>query len=280
VTGVASDGTWGCGPAALGGEERFWVEDWLLAADAAEFELVAAHGDADAAFDSGGELGEEVSALDRGSGGAIAEVGHLGAGEGFDFSVEDEEILLGLGDLFREAGELRGGGLVVAGVGGGVVAVEHALEEVAVVAVEGGVGLGHEVVAVELVVGTAGAVWVDALGYLAEEGLEVECCGIRFVGWCWFRTGFWFEGLGLRLGWIVEFGDAVFPLVELDVEDADLADVAALETVELGAEVVEIGFAGGQFGAEVGELSAAAEELGVFRSGAAGDRGASGHGLV
>ena len=82
------------------------------------------------------------------------------------------------------------------------------------------------------------------------------------------------------MGWVVEFGDAVFPLVELDVEDADLADVAALEAVELGAKVVEVGFAGGERGAEGGELSAAAEEFGVFRFGLAGDRSASGHGLI
>ncbi len=76
----------------------------------------------------------------------------------------------------------------------------------------------------------------------------------------------------------MELGDAVFPLVELDVEDADLADVAAFEAVELGSEVVEVGFAGGQRGAETGELGAAAEEFGVFRFGLAFDRGALRHG--
>ena len=47
-------------------------------------------------------------------------------------------------------------------------------------------------------------------------------------------------------GWVVEFGDAVVPLVELDVEDADLADVAGLEAVELGAEAGEGGLMRGQ----------------------------------
>ncbi len=55
-----------CWLGALGGEERFGVEGRLLAADAGEVELVAAHGDADAAFDAGGELGEEVAAVERG----------------------------------------------------------------------------------------------------------------------------------------------------------------------------------------------------------------------
>jgi len=119
VTSVAWDGTWGGSRRAFGGEERFGVEGGLFAADAAEFELVATHGDANAAFDAGGELGEEVSALLRRDFGAVAEVGHFGGGEGFD--------LVGLGDSFGEAGELVCDGLVVAGVGGGVVAVEHAL---------------------------------------------------------------------------------------------------------------------------------------------------------
>jgi hypothetical protein len=107
VTGVASDGTWGCIPCGFGtfgGEEGFGVEGWLLAADAAAFELVAAHGDADAAFDAGGELGEEVAALLRRDFRAVAEVGHFGGGEGSDFGVEAEDVLLGLGDLFGEAG--------------------------------------------------------------------------------------------------------------------------------------------------------------------------------
>ena len=82
------------------------------------------------------------------------------------------------------------------------------------------------------------------------------------------------------MGWVIEFGDAVFPFVELDVQDADLANVAALEAVELGAEVVEVGFASGQRGAKAGEFSAAAEEFGILRFGLAGNRGASGHGLV
>ena len=173
---------------------------------------------------------------------------------------------------------MLGGGVVVAGVGVGVVAVEHALEEVCVAAVEGGVGLGHEVVAVELVVGTFGAVGVDALGYLAEEGFEVErgWIGGRFG----FRLGVGFESLGRRLGWIAKFGDAVFPVIELNVEDTNLADVAAFEAVELGAEVVQVGLAGGESGAKAGELGAAAEEFGVFWFRLAGDRGASGHGTV
>jgi len=130
----------------------------------------------------------------------------------------------------------------------------------------------------ELVVDAAGTVRVDALGYLAEEGLEVYGCGVGFGFRLRPELWFGFEDLGLRLGRIVEFGDAVFPLVELDVKDADLADVAALETVELGTKVVEVGFAGGQGSAEAGEFSAVAEELGVFRFGLVGDRGASGHG--
>ena len=155
---------WGGG--GFGGEEGVGVEGGFLAADAAEVELVAAHGDADAAFDLGGELGEEVAAFGGGEDGAMAEVGHVGVGEGVELGVEGEEVGLDGGDLGEGAGEL-GGGFV--GGGGEVVAVQHAVEEVGVGAEEGFVGLGHEVGAVALVAGIASEVGVDALGDFAEE---------------------------------------------------------------------------------------------------------------
>jgi hypothetical protein len=137
--------------------------------------------------------------------------------------------------------------------------------------------------AVALVVGAAGAVGMDALGDGSEQGFEVqdEALGFGLMG---FGFGIRFGGDGFGLGWVVEFGDAVFPLVELEVEDADLADVAAFEAVELGAEVIEFGFADGQRGAKNGEFGAAAVELGFFRPGLAEDRGGlealGWHGLV
>lgn len=275
-------------PGKFGGEQGIGIEGRLPAANAGEVEFVAAHGDADAAFDAGSKLGEEVAALGRGVHRAVAEVRHLGVRKSFNLGGEGEQVLLGLGDLEGDALELGGGGEVVAGVRGGVVAVEHAPEHGGVVAEEGCVCLGHEMGAVTPVVDAAGAVGMDALGDGAEEGFEVEGCGVGlWVGfWGEFRSGFWIRlgGHGLRMGWVVEFGDAVFPLVELDVEDADLSDVAAFEAVELGAEMVELGLADGQRRTEDGQFGATAEDLGLLRPGLAEDRCGlgvqRGHGLV
>ena len=47
----------------FGGEEGVGVEGGFLAADAALVEFEAAHGEADAAFDLGGQFGQEVAAF-------------------------------------------------------------------------------------------------------------------------------------------------------------------------------------------------------------------------
>ena len=60
-------------------------------------------------------------------------------------------------------------------------------------------------------------------------------------------------------------GDAGFDVVELGVEDADLAEVTAFEGLELGAELGELGFALGERGADGGELLALVEEGEVVR---------------
>jgi hypothetical protein len=70
-----------------------------------------------------------------------------------------------------------------------------------------------------------------------------------------------------------EFGEALFPLVELLVEDADLADVAGLEAEELVAEMGEVGLALGEDRAECGEVSAAVSEFEFFRGDVAEDGG-------
>jgi hypothetical protein len=196
---------------------------------------------------------------------------------------DGEDVGFDFGDLFEGAGESDGGGLAEAG--GGVVAMEHAVEELGVFAEECVVGLGHEVVAAALVVGIGGEVGVEAFGDFAEEGAEVEADGFG----SWFgggdvlegfaKVGFAEEALGVvdGFGGDFELGDAGLPFVELDVEDADLADVAGLKAVELGAEGGEGGLAVGEGAAEGGEFGAAVGELGVFRGGAAEDGVAVGH---
>jgi len=61
-------------------------------------------------------------------------------------------------------------------------------------------------------------------------------------------------------------GDAGFDVVQLGVEDADLAEVAAFEGFELSTEMGKLGFAFGEGGADGGKLLALGEEGGVVRS--------------
>jgi hypothetical protein len=141
------------------------------------------------------------------------------------------------------------------------------------------------VVAAALVVGVGGEVGMEALGDFAEEGFQVVWFGVVWILWLpalrvkmrdarrgvlgFALLGFTEEAFGIfhGLGGDLEVGDAGVPFVELDVEDADLADVAAFKAVELVAKACEGGFAGGELGAEGGEPGAAEEELGVLGGG-------------
>lgn len=78
-----------------------------------------------------------------------------------------------------------------------------------------------------------------------------------------------FEGLAGD----AEFGEALLPLVELAVEDADLADVAGLKAEELVAKVCQVELTRGEGLAEGCELAAAVSEFELFRGNVAEDGG-------
>jgi hypothetical protein len=69
----------------------------------------------------------------------------------------------------------------------------------------------------------------------------------------------------------LELGNLLFPLIELPVEHANLAEVAALEARELVAEVAECKLARGERCAQGGEVLAQAVELGFGCRGFAED---------
>jgi hypothetical protein len=133
----------------------------LLAFEAGEVALILANGDADGAFDTGGELGEEVVAFGCGGEGAAFERGHLGVVQVVELGGDAGEVLLGLLDGGEGLGEGFGGGECGGVV---VVGVDHAVEEGGVGAEEGVVGEGHEAGAAGFVGGGAGEVGVDAAG--------------------------------------------------------------------------------------------------------------------
>jgi hypothetical protein len=115
--------------------------------------------------------------------------------------------------------------------------------------------------------------WVGGNPGLRSETWGTQSCGASCGtgiggGFGGFDSGE--EGFGEFEG-AVEFGDAAVPVVKLDVEDADLADVAALKAVQARAELGEGGLALGERGAEGGEGELRAGERGFFRGGEAED---------
>ena len=232
----------------------------------------------------GGQLGEEVAAFEFGGGGVEVELGDFAGEEGGSLAFEGDDVAEGVFDLAADA-EVLGGEAFLGDGGNLLVVVEDALEGVDVAAGVGIVGAGHESGEVGLFGGVTGEVGVDALGDVAEEGLEggwwIELGSLvgfakgGFVGFGGALTGFC-GALAGGFG-VVEvyftFGDAGFEVVEIGVEDADLAEVTAFEGFELGAEVSELELALGEGDAEAGELFALDEELGLFGCSFEGDLG-------
>ncbi len=209
--------------------------------------------------------------------GVEVELGEFAGEERVAFGVEVGDVALGVLDLAGDAEELGGGAF--AGDGGVdlAVVVEETLEGFGVAAGVGLVGAGHEEGEVLLLGVVAGEVRVDALGEVAEEGFEaggwielfsfVGCAEGFVVGLLGLAAGLFSaeaSGVGVVEGDLA-LGDAGFELVELGVEDADLAEVAAFEGFELGAELGELGLALGEGGADEGELLALVEEGGGVR---------------
>jgi hypothetical protein len=222
---------------------------FALGFDLSVYEVEAVLGFGDLGAEVGGQLGEEVAVFEAGGFGVEVEVGDFAGEERGAFGVEGGDVAVGVTELAGEAEEL--GGRTFAGDGGGgvVVVVEDALEGVDVAAGVGGVGEGHEAGEVGLLGGVAGEVGVDALGDVAEESFE---CGrwVELFGFAGFGEGGVVGFVGTLAGFggvptggvgVVEIdfplGDAGFKVVQLGVEDADLAEVTAFKGLELGAEV-------------------------------------------
>ncbi len=248
-----------------------------MGADLAVDELEAALGVGDLLAEVGGEFGEEVAVLAGSGFGIEVELGDFAGEQRVPLGVEGGDVALGVVDLACDAKKLGGGAF--AGDGGIdlAVIVEQTLEGFGVAAGVGLIGAGHQEGEVLLLGVVAGEVWVDALGDLAEEGLEagwrVELfgfaglaeCGI--VGLLCALPGLFRPAAG-GVGVVeVDFalGDARFEVVELGVEDANLTDVTAFEGLELGADLGEFGFALGKRGADDGKLLALVEERVVVR---------------
>lgn len=249
-----------------------------MGGDLAVDEGEAALGVGDALAEAGGELRKEIAMIAGGGDGVAGEGGDLAPEQGVALGLEGGDVTAGVGDLAGEAEELGGGALAGGGGGEVVVIVEQALEGFGVAAGIGLVGAGHEEGEVLALGVVAGEVGMDALGEVAEEGFEgwrrIELGGLvgvgegGLVGFAGSLAG----GFGALagVGGVVEIdlalGDAGLQVVELGVEDADVAEVAALKGSKLCAELGEVGFAVGEGGSKAGEVRALPGEGEVGRA--------------
>ena len=71
----------------------------------------------------------------------------------------------------------------------------------------------------------------------------------------------------------LQLGDALFPFIQLPVEDADLADVAGFEADDLIAEMFQLQLSVGEKRADGGEDAALVGEFDFLRRGLAEDCG-------
>jgi hypothetical protein len=224
-----------------------------------------------------GEFGEEVAMFAGGSFGVDLQLGNFASEEPVPLGIEGGDVSLGVLDLARNAEKLGDGTFARDGGVDFAVIVKKTLQSFGVTATVGLIGAGHQQGEVLLLIVVAGEVGMDALGDVAEEGLEagrwVELFGFAGIAECGIVSfpramasllGAAASGVG-----VVEvnfaLGDACFQLVELSVEDADLAEVTAFEGLELGADLGKLRFALCERGANGGKLLALVEQGVVVR---------------
>jgi hypothetical protein len=182
-------------------------------------------------------------------------------------------------DLARDAETLGGSAFVANGTDDFKVIVKQTLQRFGVAAAIGVIGASHQQSKVPLLAVVAREVGVDALGNVAEKRLEagrrvklfgfvgIAECGI--MGFLRTLAGF-LSSAASRVGVVeIDFalGDPCFEIVELRVEDSNLAKVAPLKGLELDADFGKLRFALRQRGADDGKLLALlAQAVGVRSS--------------
>jgi hypothetical protein len=248
-----------------------------MGADLAVDELEAAPGICDLLAEAGGELGEEVAVFAGGGFGIEVQLGDFAGEQRVPLGIEGGDVALGVPDLARDAEKLGGGAFAGDGGVDFAMIVKEALQGFGVAAAVGLIGAGHQESKVFPLSVVAREVGMDALGDLAKKGLEagrwVKLFGFAGIAECSIMgllrllAGF----LGSAAGGVgvveVDFalGDARFDVVELGVEDADLAEVTAFEGLELGVNLGKLRFALGERDANCGKLLALVEEGGGVR---------------
>jgi hypothetical protein len=248
-----------------------------MGANLAVDEPEAALGIGDLLAEAGCELGEEV-AMFAGSGfGVELQLADFAAEQRVPLDVEGGDIALGVLDLASDAEKLGSGAFACDGGVDLAVIVKETLQGFGVAPAICLIGAGHQQGEMLLLCIIARKVGMDALGGVAEKGLEAgrwielfDFTGIAergIMGLLRALSGF----LGVATSGVgvveIDFalGNTRFEVVKFGVEYADLAEVTAFEDLELGTDLGKLRFALGECGANGGKLLALVEESGGVR---------------
>ncbi len=248
-----------------------------MGTDLAVDELEAALGIGDLFAQAVSELGEEVAMFACGGFGVEVQLGGFAGEQRVPLGIECGDIALGVLDLACDAEKLGGGSFTGDGGVDFAVIVKQTLQGLGVATAVGLIGASHQQSEVLLLGVVAREVGVNALGDVAEEGLEagrrVELFGIVSLAECGIMSllralAAFLSAAAGGVGAVevdFAFGDARFEIVELSVEYANLAKVTAFEGLELSADLGKLRFALGKRGANGGKLLALIEEGCVVR---------------
>lgn len=246
--------------------------------DLAVNELESAPGLCNLLAKTGGELGEQVAMLACSGLGVNVQLGNLAGEQRAPLCIERCDVAFCVLDLARDAMQLSRGAFSGNRCVDLAMIVEKTLQGLNIAAFICLVGAGHQEGEVLLLGIIACEVGMDALGKVAKESLQAR----------WRVELLWLDGvvksrvmallraascLGGPLAGSIGFIEIQFALnntrlqvIELGVEHAYLAEVAAFKCLELGAELRKLSFTLGQEAANGDKQLALFKESCVVRS--------------
>jgi hypothetical protein len=249
-----------------------------VSTDLAVDELEAVSGVGDLLADSGCQLGKKVAVFEGGGFGVAVQLGDFAGEQRVPLSFKRGDVALGVQDLTRDAEELSGDTFPFDGGADFAMIVKETLQGFAVAAAVGLVGAGHQQRKVSLLGGIAREVGMNAFGNIAKKCLktrrrielfrmvDITECGIMGLLRALARLRSPLPG---GVG-VVEvdfaFGDARLQIIELGIKNANLAEITALEGFELRADLGQLRFMLGQFGANGGKSLALIQQGDIVRT--------------
>ena len=249
-----------------------------MRADLAIDQLEAAPSLGDLLTEAGSELGEQVAMFPSGCFSVEVQLGDLSCKHCAALGIKRSNIALGVLYLARDAKKLGSSPFAGDGSINLAMIVKQTLQGFGVAATVGLIGAGHQQSEVLLFRVIAREVGVDALGNIAEEGLEarrwvelfsfmgIAECGIMGLLRALARLLSSAPGRVRVVEGDFALGDARFQIVEFGIKDTDLAKITTFEGLQLSADLGKLGLALGERRANSGKLLALVEEGLVVRS--------------